>query len=370
LYGKLRRRRFSIGHFTRVAGKSRGERLVDEFLTQMDAYYASPNSSFYDDKISRRFYEQKVKHLRFSPYPNDGLVTFGASGTALCDRQLVFKNDKTTRPEKSDDIPFRGRQRRQGTAIVDYVQLDLVHMPKRLGKDAKFNVAIRENGDWDFEDAAQERRVFEVPHPETGELVSFAITAKPDGKFIYEPDGARIIFEYKTKASGLRAMNGKLDYKGAQDDHVRQVTAESLVFEIDEVLIVYESTQKPAWFDDTGNTSVTKGAKTWEDGRPRPDLRAFYVKVTDEMRAGLLSELARQASLVYEQRAGGSIPDVTTEMTDKCGFCPFTAHCRAIITPENLAQLQRIEAAMAASQSAGKAEHRNLRDYLERGAAA
>lgn len=330
----------------------------------MDAYYASPNTAYYDDAIARRFYEQKLRYMRYEPYPNDGLVTFGASGTDLCDRQLVFKNDKATRSEKSDDLPFRGRQRRQGTAIVDYVQLDLVHMRKRLGAAAKFTMAERQDGEWDFEDAAQERRIFEAPHPETGELVRFAITAKPDGKFDYHPDGSRILFEYKTKASGLRAMNGKLDYKGAQADHIRQVTAEALVFGIDEALIVYESTQKPAWFDDTDNAVVTKGAKTWENGEPRPDLRAFYVKVTDDMKSELLADLARQAALVYDARANGTVPDVTVEMTDSCGFCAFRTHCRATITPENLARLQRAESAMAASALVGKAEHRRLRDYL------
>jgi hypothetical protein len=330
----------------------------------MDAYYASPSSSFYDNAISRRFYEQKLRYLRFDPYPNDGLVTFGASGTAMCDRQLVLKNAQGVKPEKSDDLPFRGRQRRQGTAIVDYVQLDLVHMQKRLGVNAKFTMAERENGEWDFEDTAQQRVIFEYPNPETGEIVKFAITAKPDGKFNYAPDGSRIIFEYKTKASGLRAMNGKIDFKGAQDDHIRQVTAESLVFGIDEALIVYESTQKPAWFDDAQSTSVTKGQKTWEDGQPRPDLRACYVKITDEMKAALLSDLARQAALVYEQRAGGEVPEVTAESTGKCGFCQFSGYCRKTITSDNLAKLQRIDSAMAASQMAGKAEHRNVMKYI------
>jgi hypothetical protein len=330
----------------------------------MDTYYSSPASGFYDDAISRRFYEQKLRYLRYTPYPNDGLVTFGASGTAMCDRQLVFKNARDIKPEKSDDIPFRGRQRRQGTAIIDYVQLDIVHMRKRLGAAVKFTMAERltpgnvDHNEWDFEDAAQERKVFEY------DGVKFAITAKPDGKFVYEPDGSRIIFEYKTKASGLRAMNGKLDYKGAQDDHQRQVTAEALVFGIDETLIVYESTQKPAWFDDAESSSVTKGQKTWEDGKPRPDLRAFYVRCTEEMKSALLSDLARQAALVYEQRANGAIPDVTVESTNRCGFCQFSEHCKSTLTADNLARLQRMESAMSSSMMSGKSEHRNLRAYL------
>lgn len=338
---------------------TRAETLVNDFLTQMDAYYSSPDTSFYDNAIERKFYEQKLRHIGFKPYPKDGLITFGASGTTKCDREIVFKNGRV-RAEKSADIPFRGRQRRQGTAIVDYLQLDILHMPKRLPGRVPFTMAVRDNGEWDFEDAAQERTVFTHPHPETGEDISFAITAKPDGKLDYAADGSRIILEYKTKATGLRPMNGKLDYKGAQDDHKRQVIAESLVFGIDEALIVYESTHKPSWFSDEESSSVTKGQKTWKEGVPLPDMRAFYVKITDDMKRALLDDLARQAALVYS----GEIPDVTVEMTGKCGFCPFRGHCAATLSADNLARLERAEAAMARSGMAGKQTHKNLRQYL------
>lgn len=344
---------------------NRGDKLVHDFLSQMDAYYSSPDTSFYDNAIERKFYEQKLRHIGFKPYPKDGLVTFGASGTNMCDRQLVFKNDKATRPEKSADIPFRGRQRRQGTAVVDYVQLDILHMPKRLRGAEKFRMAVRDNGEWDFEDAAQERRVFEHPHPDTGEIVRFAITAKPDGKFDYVPDGSRIIFEYKTKATGIRPMNSKLDYKGAQDDHQRQVIAESLVFGINEALIVYESTHKPSWFSDEESSSVTKGQKTWKEGEPLKDLRAFYVKITPDMQRSLLDDLARQSALVYEVRAGEPVPDVSVEMTGKCGFCQFRGHCKATLSDENLALLQRAEARMASGSMAGKQTHKELKQFID-----
>jgi hypothetical protein len=342
--------------------ESRGDRIVREFLEQLDAYYASPNSSFYDNAIARRFYEQKLRYLKFTPYPKDGLVTFGASGTALCDRQVVFKHGGT-KPEKTDDIPFRGRQRRQGTANIELLQLDLVHMEKRLGDDAKFTMArvVREDGftEWLMEDAAQNRMVFEYPHPETGELVKFAITAKPDGILDYEGD--RLIFEYKTKATGLLAMNGKLDRNGAQADHLRQVTAESLVFGIREGIILYESTEKPAWFSDEDNSNVPKTRKTWRDGQPVPDLRAFYFYVTDEMQNALLADLARQAALVYS----GKVPRMTVEMTSKCGFCQFTAHCKSLLTDDEKAELFAAEQRYARSRQAGSAAHRNLVNYLE-----
>jgi len=351
--------------------ESRGDRIVREFLEQLDAYYASPNSSFYDNAIARRFYEQKLRYLKFTPYPNDGLVTFGASGTNKCDREVVFKYGDV-KPEKSDDIPFRGRQRRQGTANIELLQLDLVHMEKRLG-DVKFRVckmpwdvedfAKPDDAEWAFEDAAQQRKVFEYPHPETGELVKFAITAKPDGILCYYDEHAPVplLFEYKTKATGLLAMNGKLDRNGAQADHLRQVTAESLVFGIREGIILYESTEKPAWFSDEDNSNVPKTRKTWRDGQPVPDLRAFYFYVTDEMQNALLADLARQAALVYS----GKVPRMTVEMTSKCGFCAFTAHCKSLLTDDEKAELFAAEQRYARSRQAGSAAHRNLLAYLD-----
>lgn len=334
-------------------------------MTQIDAYYAHPASSFYDDRIERRFYEQKLRHIGWKPYPNDGAITFGASGTSMCDRQLVFKNDKAARPEKDHDIPFRGRQRRQGNAVVDFFQLDFVHMPKRIGEDAVFRMKETDS-EWLFEDAAQTRKVFEHPHPETGEVIRFAITAKPDGLFEYVPEGRPIIFEFKTKASGLVEMNGRFDFKkSAQDDHIRQTVAESLLFGIDDVLIVYESNQKPAWFSDEESKNVPKTRKTWRDGEPIPDVRAFHFVVTESMRRRLLDDLAVQAALVYENKDNGAVPDVTVESTGKCGFCVFRRHCYEKLTDENRAKLERAEQQMASSSMAGKFEHRNLSSYLE-----
>lgn len=331
-----------------------GAQLAADFIAQMDAYYASPSSSFYDERIERRFLEQKLRHLAFKPYPKDGLVTFGASGTALCSRQLVFKNAKI-KTQKSDDLPHRGRQRRVGTAVIDYVQLDIAHMPKRLGKDAVFTFAETKSGEYAMEGAAQVRQVIE----HNG--VKFAITVKPDGILNYAKDeGRRFIFEYKTKASGVVEMNGKLDYSGAQADHLRQVTAEAIVYGINEGFIVYESMHKPSWFSDEDKKSVPKTRKTWREGAPLPDMRAMYFYITEDMKRELLDDLARQATLVYN----GEVPAITVEMTGKCGFCPFKAHCKSVLSAEELAELQAVEGAMAASSMAGKREHTDLRNYL------
>jgi len=331
-----------------------GEQLAAEFEAQMDAYYALPSSSFYDNRIERKFLEQKIAHLGFKPYPDDGLVTFGASGTNKCDREIVFKNAKV-KTEKTPDLPHRSRQRRVGTAVVDFVQLDICHVPKRLGNDAVFTFATLPNGEWAFEDAMQVRQVIE----HNG--VKFAITVKPDGILNYSKEsGRRFIFEYKTKASGVVEMNSMLNFRGAQADHLRQVTAESIVYGINEGFIVYESVHKPSWFSDEERKNVPKSRKTWRDGEPIPDMRAMYFYITDDMKTALLDDLARQAELVYN----GEIPPMTAEMTSKCGFCQFGAHCRSILRDEEISELREVEARLAASSMAGNREHSDLLNYL------
>jgi hypothetical protein len=330
---------------------TKGNEIEREFTEQLDAYHSDPKSSFYDARIERQFLEQKLRHLAFKPYPKDGLVTFGASGTNKCDREIVFKNSKV-KPEKSPDEPHRGRQRSQGSSVVDFRQLDLLHMPKRLGTRAKFRIATTEDGEFAMEDAAQLRKVFEVNG------VKFAITAKPDGIFDYED--RQLLFEFKTKATGLVAMNSKLDFTGAQADHLRQVTAESLLFGITEGLLVYESTEKPSWFSDEDKKYVPKTRKTWREGRPLADVRPFYFEITKAMQNELLFDLAEQARLVYVEE----VPEMDVEMTNKCGFCPFRTHCKTLLTDGELTNLREIEAKMAKSHMAGKYEHRNLVEFL------
>lgn len=342
-----------------IRRKQRSQQLINDFLTQLDRYYSSPHSSYYDTAIEKRFYEQKLRYLnnRFT-WENDGLVTFGASGTDKCDVEIFFRN-QDVKPQKSPDLPFRGRQRRMGTAVVDYVQLDLVAMPGVLEKDGhepSFVVA-ESNGDWLFEDAAAKREVFEY------DGVKFAIVAFPDGLLRYVPDGAdepNIIFEYKTKATGLLEMQSKLTRLGPDEHHIRQIVAESLVYGIREGIILYESTQKPSWFSDEESKNVAKTRRTWADGEPVSDLYAAYVYVTDAMQERLLADLARQARLVYE----GKKPDVTVDCVQKCGFCPYYEHCRSTITPENLEELKAIEEKYAKSRLAGVRTHQLLREYL------
>ncbi|MEH6974971.1 hypothetical protein [Bacillus sp. FSL W8-0848] len=331
--------------------QSQPKDIAQAFIDQLDAYYAHPSSSYYIDKLERRFYQQKLQHLGWKPNPDPNIVTFGASGTDMCDRQVFFKNS-ATKPEKSHDEPFRGRQRRQGTAIVDFVQLDLIHMPKRLGDKAEFTIAETDDGQYAFEDAVKAWKVFE----RNG--VKFAITAKPDGILDYQ--GRQLLFEYKTKATGLIAMNGKLDFKGADSHHLRQVTAESLLFGINEGIILYESTEKPSWFSDEDKKSVPKTRKTWADGKPKPDLRAFHFVITEEMQEALLADLAEQARLVYEKQ----IPPMTIEMTGKCAFCAFKGHCKSQLTDEEKRMLFEAERRYATSNLAGKYDHNNLREYL------
>ena len=132
------------------------------------------------------------------------------------------------------------------------------------------------------------------------------------------------------------------------------------MYGVNEGFLVYESMHKPSWFSDEERKNVPKTRKTWRNGEPLSDMRAMYFRITDDMKRQLLDDLAHQASLVYS----GEIPEMTVDMTSKCGFCPFKAHCKASLSAEEMAMLSEVEAKMAGSEMNGKMAHNNLRNYL------
>ena len=128
-----------------------------------------------------------------------------------------------------------------------------------------------------------------------------------DGQLIYLPDMSKLVFEFKTKSTTIASV-GTYKMREAMPSHKFQCTAYSLIFGMDEFLIVYESVAKDSW---------TKGAEA------KPDMRAFYIKVTDADREALLDFLAETARKFY----AGELPEADRE---KCLFCVYKAQCGGV----------------------------------------
>lgn len=229
----------------------------------------------------------------------DGLICFSPSSVSKCPRELFFKAKRAPKDAQTA-FPFQRRQMRNGTAVHRATQRDLIYSEVLL-PDPAFTVARTPAGKYAWEQNIATIRTI------TQKGVTFQLYGMMDGQLIFQRDGSTVGFEFKTKSTTIASV-GNYKMREAMPSHKYQCTAYSLLFGMDEFLIVYESVAKDSWM---------KGADA------KPDMRAFYIKVTDADRAALLDFLADTARKFY----AGELPGADR---DKCLFCVYKTQCGGV----------------------------------------
>ncbi|UKL30033.1 hypothetical protein [Bacillus phage PK2] len=212
---------------------------------------------------------------------DDNLPVFSPSGASESERDLFFKLIGAT----SDENEFTPQQRRwvkNGSAVHTRMQRDLLYMEKYM-KDAPFEVLRTKEGKPAWERNTRTVKQFE----HDGE--KFQIYGMVDGMLWYKPLKKRIGYDFKTKSTTIATV-GDYKLKVPQENNMAQMVGYSLLFDVDEYIIHYESLAKDNW---------TKGTEA------RNDMKVFHVKITDEMRNELLDKYARVARAVRT----GQLPD-------------------------------------------------------------
>ena len=137
----------------------------------------------------------------------------------------------------------------------------------------------------------------------------FAIRGMADGFLWFEDKLVNL--EIKTKSTTVAAV-GTYKMKEPMEHHVMQCICYSLLFHedpyedrVDTSVLFYESLAKDNW---------SKGAEA------RPDIRAFQVNVTKEMRVELLDKFALVVDCINK-----GVPPFAD--TSKCLFCPYKETC-------------------------------------------
>lgn len=278
-----------------VVYKDRSEQIPEDFLKQIDEFHSL--DEIFDKEIEELLLLEELNNLRNPKQLNfePNIVTFSPSSASSCERELYYKAINAEKDELPL-LPYQRRWVRNGSAVHKAVQKELLLAEKYLPNPA-FTVERMENGTIAWEHNLKNVKQFEY------DGVRFQIFGMADGILRYK-DGSKIVFEFKTKSTTISAV-GNYKMRDVQENHKQQAVAYSLLFGIDEFLFVYESLAKDNW---------TKG----EDARP--DVRAFYFKVTDEMKENLLAKFARVVKCVER----GEIP---APETDKCIFCPYKSLC-------------------------------------------
>lgn len=275
---------------------ARGEELTSALLNQFNTLHSQ--DYFPDKEIEKLLLEQRERELNelgtHQEY-EEGVFRFSPSSAGKCERELFYRALKV-RQEQDDKQPYHRRWTRNSTAVHEAVQRDLLYSEKLIPNPAFTVERTADNL------PAWEKNISTWKHIEH-KGVPFILNGMMDGILRYK-DGSRIGFEFKTKSTTI-AQVGEYKMRQAEESHRLQTVAYSLLFGIDEFLIMYESVAKDSWL---------KGIDA------KPDIRAFYVKVTEEDREALKDKFARVAAMCY----GGEVPDGDYS---KCIFCPFKKKC-------------------------------------------
>lgn len=277
------------------------EELSPRALELTSALYKQFNEfhslSFWNDKdIEYLLLKQKEFEINNNGWFKCETPIYSPSSTYKCERELMFKTINNMKDEQKM-FPYQKRWVRNSTGVHEATQRDLLYMEKML-KNPAFTVQKNELGLPMWEKVSQT-----IKHFEHGGQ-HFAIAGMTDGLLTYTKDGSPVGFEFKTKSNSV-AQVGNYKMKDAQDGHKMQCTGYSLLFGVNEFIIMYEAVAKDNWF---------KG----EDARS--DIRTFYHEVTKAEQEALLDKLARVTKAVNEEK----LPPV---QLDKCLFCEFKTIC-------------------------------------------
>lgn len=288
-------------------------RIASAFYCMMNNFHSL---DVYDDymieKLLLRQQELDVEGIKNREPRRTDIVTFNPSSAGKCPRELYFKNNGTE-DNGLNLYPYNKRWSSNGTAVHSRIQRDLLYAEKYM-EDNPFRVAQA----YDVLGVrckykrcmlpAWENNIFTTKEYEHNE-VKFVIRGMADGFLWY---GDKLVnLEIKTKSTTVAAV-GTYKMKEPMEHHVMQCVCYSLLFHedpyedrVDTSILFYESLAKDNW---------SKGADA------RPDIRAFQVNVTKEMRVELLDKFAMVVDCINR-----GVPPYAD--TSKCLFCPFKETC-------------------------------------------
>ena len=250
-------------------GEIEGAKLAEDLEKMLNTWHSLPE--IYDEQIENYILQTK---LLYTNIRNQNGNYYRSSYADACKRSLYHMRlgDKRDRVQHQ---PHQGRWTRIGTAVGDIIQRDLLyiakHYKRQTGEEPKFKPVFIENPQpnsfgitelpmWE-EFAAKETTVHHKGH-------TIPLKGQPDG-ILETQDGKKIGLEIKTKQTTY-SRTGAFSMREPETKHVKQVIGYSLLYGVDEFIILYINTSKFAWnLDD-------------DKMRKYPDIRAFHVSINDE----------------------------------------------------------------------------------------
>ena len=311
-----------------INNQAKAEIIAEDFTAFLNEFHSYPQP--YDDPLDAWLHGcyAKVKTKRqffdFNTQPH-----FSPSSANSDDRELYEKVLKAKRDTQLEE-PHRRRWTALGTAIGDLIQREVLlaerHFEKFTGKAPRFKMARTEHGYPFFEDFVKTMKVI------THNGKKFSLFGTGDGVLEYVDDDGEIIrvgLEIKSKQT-THAQTSYHSMKEAKEDHVKQVTCYSIMYDVDYYIILYVNASKKGWF------------MTDEDKEKYPDIRAFGIYVTEEMKQEVLDKFAGVIDAVDKKQP----PKLAL---DKWIFNNFKQHIAKTLTDDEIADLAQQVARINAS---------------------
>lgn len=256
-------------------------KIEADLIALLDDHYSLPET--YDNALDAQI------HAWYADPPNvyPKKPYFSPSSLGSCPRELYMKA-KGAKKDVFRKQPHQGRWQAIGTKIGDIIQRDLLFIERNYerltGNTPRFKFERDAQGRPMFEDFAKTNKLVE----HNGE--TFYLYGAPDGIMTYTTDAGeqiRVGLEIKSK-QGTPAKTSHYSMREADAKHVKQTIAYAHMFDCDYYVVLYVNAAKQSW-----NMSDEQYAKT-------PDIRAFCLQITDNMKSELFDKAAYVTHSVRE----------------------------------------------------------------------
>lgn len=304
----------------------------------------------YDDALDaqiHRWYADILSDKSRKVWPARGIPYFSPSA-ANADPRSLYEKMRGAKKDNEDRPAFQGRWTRLGTAIGDMIQRDILfaerHYARYYGENPEFSFVRNDRDEPMFEDFAKTNKIVE----HAGKV--FALYGTCDGIMrVFVPELGRTIrvgLEIKSKQTTYSQTSEYSTRKGPKEDHVKQCVCYSVMYgtdaePVDYYVILYVNASKKAW------------VMTPDEFTKNPDIAAFGLHITDEMRSEVLDHFAG----IVAAAEAGEPPKLDV---DKWAFNNFKRACALSLSADELAEIERHVSALQRS---------SLPDWKKRGPA-
>jgi hypothetical protein len=309
-------------------------RIADEFTDYLNDFHTRNIQN--DDGILTKLYSAYIIQLtelkKTKPHLKvKGKRTFRGSSSGSCPREHYFRLKGAKRDIPRSELrvlPQTTRWQNIGTRIGDMIQFDVLLAEKYMSKELekvpfKFDRIVKE-----IDGKSHTFPYFEEFSSNLTNIThngkSFILTGSTDGVLIYTDSNGetlRVGLECKSKQTSY-SRTSLFSMKEADPKHVSQCVTYSMKFDVDFWIILYVNASKKSW------------QPTEEEVRKNPDIRAFGVYITDDMKKEVLDKFAD----VCEAIDSNTPPKLSL---DGWNFNEYKTACALSLTEKELEELER-----------------------------